>query len=368
MCTSFSLLSAYLGHKSLVEAEYYLRLPNRCTPRPCCPICKEGRETEMSKKDFGGVFLGRPPTHKEGVLTEDRDIVPRCAGPPHRFPGKGSRHAVALDDIDALSVEAFLDHPESDRDNGVSTRNQRQAALNSFFSLVRARKPVFYSKITQEMGVPRKHSTPPVMEYLTVAEVEALFSSIDDSTKRAEGEGHDRLPLRGGGARWGAPGFSLLPVEARRHPYVEPHGKGGKTRNVPITRGYEKLIGTYASAFGIGRGEQVLFANRYGQPLTSKGVSYVLEKDLRAAAERMPGIGEERITCHSLRHSREMHLLEVGVNLIYIRDVLGHSSVTTAEMYAKTDPEVKCRLMEEHGANYSVASRYTRSERDDLAQ
>lgn len=76
----------------------------------------------------------------------------------------------------------------------------------------------------------------------------------------------------------------------------------------------------------------------------------------------MPGIGEERITCHSLRHSREMHLLEVGVNPIYIRDVLGHSSVTTAEMYTKTDPEVKCRLMEEHGANYLVASRYTRSE------
>lgn len=99
------------------------------------------------------------------------------------FLGRGSRHAVALDDIDALSVEAFLDHPETDRDNGISTRNQRQAALNSFFSLVRARMPVFYSKITQEMEVPRKHSTPPLMEYLTVAEVEALFSSIDDSTK-----------------------------------------------------------------------------------------------------------------------------------------------------------------------------------------
>ena len=73
--------------------------------------------------------------------------------------------------------------PKADRDNGISTRNQRQAALNSFFSFVRARKPAFYSKIMQEMEVPRKHSTPPVMEYLTVAEVEALFSSIDDSTK-----------------------------------------------------------------------------------------------------------------------------------------------------------------------------------------
>ena len=285
------------------------------------------------------------------------------------FLGRGSRHAVALDDIDALSVEAFLDHPESDRDNGVSTRNQRQAALNSFFSFVRAGKPVFYSKITQEMEVPRKYSTPPVMEYLTVAEVEALFSSIDDSTKRAEGEGHDRLPLRGGGARWRAHEFSLLSVEARRCPYVEPHGKGGKTRNVPITRGYEKLIGAYTSAFGMDREEQVLLANRYGQLLTRRRGSPMSWKRTCALPPRgCPGIGEERITCHSLRHSREMHLLEVGVNPIYIRDVLGHSSVTTAEMYAKTDPEVKCRLLEEHGASYSVASRYIRSARDGLAQ
>lgn len=86
MCASFSLLSAYLGHKSLVETEYYLLLPNRCTPRPCYPICKEGRETEVSKKGFGGVFLGRPPPREEGMLAEGRDIVPRCAGPPHRFP------------------------------------------------------------------------------------------------------------------------------------------------------------------------------------------------------------------------------------------------------------------------------------------
>ena len=47
-----------------------------------------------------------------------------------------------------------------------------------------------------------------------------------------------------------------------------------------------------------------------------------------------------------LRHSRAMHLLENGVNLVYIRDLLGHASVTTTEIYAKANPEVKRRHIE----------------------
>lgn len=61
-------------------------------------------------------------------------------------------------------------------------------------------------------------------------------------------------------------------------------------------------------------------------------------------------------------------LLEVGVNLIYIRDMLDHALVTTTEIYAKTNPEVKCRLLEEHGANYSVDSKYSEEEEGNLVR
>ena len=46
-----------------------------------------------------------------------------------------------------------------------------------------------------------------------------------------------------------------------------------------------------------------------------------------------------------------MHLLEGGVNLIYIRDFLGHSSVTTTEIYAKSNPEIKRKFLEEAALN-----------------
>ena len=54
----------------------------------------------------------------------------------------------------------------------------------------------------------------------------------------------------------------------------------------------------------------------------------------------------EQISCHSLRHSKAMHLLQAGVNLVYIRDILGHVSVTTTEIYARADSQKKREAIE----------------------
>ncbi|AKT49416.1 hypothetical protein ADJ70_11380 [Olsenella sp. oral taxon 807] len=97
-------------------------------------------------------------------------------------------------------------------------------------------------------------------------------------------------------------------------------------------------------------------------------MSYVLGKRLAAAAASMPSIGRKGITCHSMRHSRATHLLEAGVNLIYIRDILGHASVTTTEIYAKTNPELKRKYLTEHSATHSTGERYTPEERNDLVK
>ena len=47
------------------------------------------------------------------------------------------------------------------------------------------------------------------------------------------------------------------------------------------------------------------------------------------------------VTPHMFRHSKAMHLLQAGVNLIYIRDFLGHQDIRTTEIYAKCDCELK---------------------------
>lgn len=53
-----------------------------------------------------------------------------------------------------------------------------------------------------------------------------------------------------------------------------------------------------------------------------------------------------KITPHCLRHSKAMHMVEVGINLIYIRDYLGHESIETTQVYAKANSEFKRKALE----------------------
>lgn len=72
------------------------------------------------------------------------------------------------------------------------------------------------------------------------------------------------------------------------------------------------------------------------------------------------------MSCHQLRHSKAMHLLENGVNLVYIRDFLGHSSVTTTEIYAKANPEMKRRAVEAASSNLAIEGMYSAEEKSSL--
>lgn len=74
----------------------------------------------------------------------------------------------------------------------------------------------------------------------------------------------------------------------------------------------------------------------------------------------------DKMSAHVLRHSKAMHLLQSGVNLIYIRDFLGHASVTTTEIYAKSNPEIKRKAIEEASLKVLPKEYYSVKEKEDL--
>ena len=73
-----------------------------------------------------------------------------------------------------------------------------------------------------------------------------------------------------------------------------------------------------------------------------------------------------RVTNHCFRHSKAMHLLEAGVNLIYIRDLLGHTSIVTTEIYAKTNPRIKEEQLKKHSVSVETVHKYTQQQKEDL--
>lgn len=118
--------------------------------------------------------------------------------------------------------------------------------------------------------------------------------------------------------------------------FVRIIGKGNKERLVPIGSNAMKQIRIYLeqvrSHLTIKRGqEDILFLNRRGSGLSRVMVFYII-KDL---AERA-GV-KKKISPHTFRHSFATHLVEGGADLRAVQEMLGHSSITTTEIYTHLD-------------------------------
>jgi len=82
------------------------------------------------------------------------------------------------------------------------------------------------------------------------------------------------------------------------------------------------------------------------EKLTRAGINHIVQKYCKAARAKNSVIIPDKISCHSFRHSKAMHLLQAGVNLVYIRDILGHVSIQTTEIYARADSKQKRAALE----------------------
>jgi site-specific recombinase XerD len=92
-------------------------------------------------------------------------------------------------------------------------------------------------------------------------------------------------------------------------------------------------------------GRSKLFINKQLNKLTKEGITYIISQYV-GSARRISASMPEKVMPHMFRHSKAMHLLQAGVSLIYIRDLLGHEDIKTTEIYAKCDCELKRQAIE----------------------
>jgi site-specific recombinase XerD len=126
-------------------------------------------------------------------------------------------------------------------------------------------------------------------------------------------------------------------------------GKAQKVRIVPLMEEQMKILLCYMKENALMRSEcrpYPLFFNNRKEKLTRGGITHIVQKYAHSARKKEPNLIPAKLSCHSLRHSKAMHLLQAGVNLVYIRDILGHVSIQTTEIYARADSKQKREAIE----------------------
>ncbi|MBQ7922318.1 MAG: site-specific integrase [Clostridia bacterium] len=277
-------------------------------------------------------------------------------------------NSIDLKLMDLKLISDFLDWLETKRNVSVSTRNQRLAALKAFFRYVQYRYPEYMENYINIMNLrPKKHEKT-LIPFLKEDEIKLLFEQADTTTTRGLRDLALMVLLYDSGARVQELADLRLKDIRLTHPAtVILTGKGNKARQVPLMKDTCKLMDQYIRTFHVkdSPGETPLFFNSDRKALSRFGITYILKKYAEKAA---PALDPKQITPHVFRHTKAMHLLRAGVNMVYIRDFLGHADISTTEVYARIDAEMKRKVFEKSVPNYTPETVMPWEEDEDLLQ
>ncbi|MCF7959088.1 MAG: site-specific integrase [Phycisphaerae bacterium] len=289
--------------------------------------------TIMSYRDTFSLFLD--------FCSEDKKIK------PEKF---------SLNHLNRKLVEDYLEWLEKARNCVASTRNVRLAAFHSFCRYLQMEFPDYIHSAQQILSVPMKRTMKISVEYATLEAMKFLLGKPSKLTKRGRRDIVLLSLLYDSGAR--AQELADLKVGDIRTvspATVKLTGKGNKRRIVPLMKPMSELLRQYLKENNLTEPytfDYPLFSNRSKNKLTRAGISYVVKKYTNEAIKEVPELFPDKLSPHCFRHSKAIHLLQSGVNLIYIRDFLGHVDVKTTEIYARIDGEMKRKALE----NNSVVS------------
>lgn len=266
------------------------------------------------------------------------------------FESAGKRaELLSMGDLDREAVEGFMSWLAG-RGCSDSTLNQRLCAVKAFVNYVKGKDPARLLQYQQVLSIRQRKAQPAKMVVPGREGLAAILAHPDGSTRRGRRDMVLLTLLYDSGARVSELcGLRLRDVRLDGPATVTLYGKGRKSRVVPLMRATASLVGRYIEEAypdaGPAEMDSPLFPNPRGGHLTRAGVADIVARHVKGARGAGAPI-PEGVSPHSFRHQKAIDLLESGVNLVYIRDLLGHRSVTTTEIYATVSLARKRELLE----------------------
>lgn len=256
---------------------------------------------------------------------------------------------LSVTDLSADRVRQFLGELEEKRGCAIATRNQRLAAIHALARFIGMHAPELVEWCGQVRAVPFKKAPKPLVSYLEKAEMDALLAAPDLTTAQGRRDHAVLQFLYNAGTRADEAAqirigdLNLPQVPERDLASVLIRGKGNKQRICPL---WTSTISELLPLIGTRGASDHVFLNRRGQPLTRFGIHALVERYVAVVSATMPSLAKKRVSPHTIRHTTATHLLRSGTDINTIRAWLGHVSLTTTNVYAEVDLEMKAKALD----------------------
>ena len=262
-------------------------------------------------------------------------------------------------------VSSFCDWIENTLGNSIATRNQRLTAMHAFFRYVQNEEPSKLAICRDILSIRmKKHCVKPP-KYLSTEAMKAILSAPDSNSHTGIRDLAILSLLYDSATRiQELIDLKVTDISISKPSTIRVTGKGNKVRVIPILPETAKILEIYIERHRLPAHDALLFTNRSKQSLSRVGVNYILNKYVDKVKANSPELIPISVTPHVIRHSKASHLLAAGVNLIYIRDLLGHSSVITTEIYASTNPEFLQKAIENSAVKTTPPSSRSSDKKD----
>jgi site-specific recombinase XerD len=242
---------------------------------------------------------------------------------------------LTIADLASERVLEFLHMIENERRNHVATRNQRLAALHTFYRYLAVRQPEMLAEAERVEAIPSKRCPAPRTIFLEREQVDALFKALPRGGAHALRDRALLMVLYNSGARvQEVADLRVGDVDLDGPLRVRLHGKGDKWRSCPL---WPETVDLLKKLDTVQSGDKTLplFTSRHFRPLTRFGIYKLVKRHTESLDTGAFGRNSKGVSPHVFRHSLAVGLLEQGVDVNVIRAWLGHVSLDTTHRYAE---------------------------------
>ncbi len=272
---------------------------------------------------------------------------------------------ITFDNLNKEIIIEFLDYLENDRKNSVSTRNQRLASLKSFFKYVQYNEPSLFDLCTQILSIKNKKVPNKMISYFSEEEIKIIISHLNKENNLK----YLTLlcVLYETGARVSELiNIKICDINLSDTASITLYGKRNKIRIVPISNELVKLINKYFKNQYVDYGEGLLLYSKNHKQYSRFGINFIINSLADKLKLEYPNYFKENYHPHSFRHSKATHLYNNGTPLLYIKDFLGHSTITTTEIYASPDSKKQRELILENAQEIKIKTNYSDNKKETL--